>query len=106
MNKLIVLISTMALFGISCVTQQLHFMSVTNDQNIQELKSISKSFTIKGITGTDECSHCSEWSKIVWHGANYPFEGFFPIIINDWTSFINETLKSNDENREIEIDIL
>lgn len=84
----------LSIFCSGCATNQLHLTAYTTPNVLATLRDAASSANVTTISGIETCTSCSEMSKIVWHPANYPYEGFHAIPIDDWKGFIKDSLET------------
>lgn len=104
----LVLLFSLILSG--CTTNQIHFSSYTERAILKDIDTNYPNIDIIDIRGGDKCSNCKEYSKIVWHAANYEggifYEGFLPIPIDDWPKLVREAIGSTLSSKEkVEIEL-
>jgi hypothetical protein len=90
----------LALLFSGCATNQLHFAPFTPSEVLARVRDAVPAAQISTISGLDVCSPCTEMSTIVWHAANYPYEGFSSIPISDWDGFIRNSLETRPGSSE------
>lgn len=93
----IILLSLLA----GCTTNQLHFAAYTSETELAALKQQSTDVDVTAVTGTENCSACTERSNIVWHAANYNgalYQGYAALPIKDWEAFVQDALESRPQS--------
>lgn len=107
MQALLVLLS--AIFISGCATNRIHFAPYTQTSEINKIERSIIDIDIIKVSGISPCIECRESEKIVWHAGNHGaflYEGFFKIPIDDWESFIKNSLGSNPNSRsKVELEI-